>query len=129
MVAVLSSKRAVAEIEVAIWKFGSRLCHLWLWGYELGMFEPHRWHAGVLQGFWLAVPEEAEQMAPQFSALRQKLETLEIVAKFESSPYDVSAGGPNCDPLSGEKWQFQFDQDGAYTHRHTQDDADDAAVE
>jgi len=118
MQAVLPSEQAVETIENAVWEFSLRLGELWSWGYESGMCEPHRWHAGVLHGYWLAVPDEAAQVFSEFAELRHRLESIEFVAGIDRESYDVSTDGPHCGPLSGEKWRFRFGQPVEYTHRH-----------
>jgi len=113
----LSSELAVQEIEAALFKFDERVGELWRWGYHYDMPEPHRWDAGRLYGYWLALTEEAEQMGPKFEAAREALEALPIIKEIRAKGYEVHEDMGDTDRLIGEQWCFTFRPRIVYTHR------------
>jgi hypothetical protein len=124
----LSSEEAVQTIEDVLWAFGERVGALWGWGYEFCMPEPHRWHAGTLHGYWLALAEEAEEMESKFDAARAALEALPIIDRIDVEPYEYVDDRGEDDRLVGEKWRFHFRPYVVYTHRRSRKRHDEVST-
>ena len=107
MSAYVSDFEARNLIEEAIEAFDPDIAWRWSWGCGPVDREPDRSYCG-LQGHWLAVLEEAGEVASRFSALRERLETLECLSWIEVRSCGILADGAKWSPLTGELWRFHF---------------------
>jgi len=111
------SDEAIERLEKLIRSEG--LAETWEWGYGPDLtLEPHRWHAGVLHGYWLETPEDYKETKRMFDALRKKINALDIVKNVEQEPYDVDLDLSGTGPRRGELWAIVFSARVEYTHRN-----------
>ena len=114
----LGSTEAVEQIENAFDVFCERegldRFIYWNWGYEFQMLEQHRWQAGSLLGYWLAVEDEHQGLKPRFERARQYLEALDIVAEIRADSYRHST---EDGLLFGETWVITFAPEIFYDHK------------
>mgnify|MGYP001242651289 CR=1 FL=1 len=89
----IGSSHALGMIENVRSNQPEDIAMFWSYGYGFGQMDAHRWHAGVLYGYWFAPVEDAPTLKPGFDEFREALEMLWVVEWVNTVSYEPPSIG------------------------------------